>query len=98
MHPVMGKKKRGTAPDLAAIPLDQEIVVKGEFAQCDDHSDVLQKIDFALKVRPAIGNLVRGWLVIWWSATNRGRNVGAVQREAVFARRAVGLRGKTGLI
>jgi hypothetical protein len=81
----MGERKRGTALDLAAIAQDQEVVVEGEFSQRDDHSDVPQKTDLALKVRPAIGDLVGGWLVVWRSAANCGSDVGAFQGEAVFA-------------
>ncbi len=58
MLAIVGENERGAAPDRTPIPQHGEIVVKSKFAEGDYYLNLRKKVDFALQVRTAIGDLL----------------------------------------
>src|SRR5882757_7956230 len=79
----VAEEKSGLRLQLAAALQVIQVRVKGDLAQHHNNLYVTQRGKFAIKVGRAGGNLFWRRLVLWWSATDGGGDVGIQQAEAI---------------
>jgi hypothetical protein len=93
---IVSEHESGSPRNLAPIAQDSKVYIERQPAERHHHLNIVYEVHLALQIRAASVNLLDGWLVVRWGATDCGADVRVDQLQPVVARNAGGLGGKAG--